>query len=86
MIVSCDNLHIVHKYLREQNIHVRVDYLLNIRKWNFSVFDLRLNGDMYIQYIREYDKLHKNRRFDTYEQALEAGLNEALENSLNKVI
>lgn len=70
---------ILHKWLRENfKINISMDFKPNINKWDYRVYDMTLNGKMNcIDYIRYY-KAHPNRRFDTFEEALESGLLEAL--------
>lgn len=76
---SAPSQSILQKWLREvHGIHIMDNYMPNIKKWDFVVYKLEYKGLEWVKHYREYRKTHLNRRFDTYEQALEAGLQEAL--------
>ena len=71
---------LLQKWLREtHNIHIMDNYMPNIKKWDFVVYDLNLNGMAWVKHYSEYRRSHGNRRFNSYEEALENGLVEALE-------
>jgi hypothetical protein len=59
--------------------HVFITFKPNIKKWDFIVYSLDLTGKEYVKFYFDYNKQHEGRRFDTYEDALDAGLFEALE-------
>lgn len=70
---------LLQRWLREvHELNVSLNYKPNIKKWDFIVYDLKLNGMGYVKHYRKYYIEHPARKFDTYEQALEAGLFEAL--------
>jgi hypothetical protein len=50
----------------------------HIKKWDFMPYSMNMNAKEYITYYSEYTKKNFNRRFDTYEEALEIGLQEGL--------
>jgi hypothetical protein len=71
----------VEKWLRDKyNINIYVNHKPNIKKWDFIVYDLNLNGREYVDFHSEYNKLHPDRRFDTKELALDEALFEAINN------
>ena len=51
----------------------------NIKKWDFIPYNMSMNGKEYIKHNREYLKIHNERRYDTYEEALEDGIYESLQ-------
>lgn len=66
-------------WLREVlNLNIAIQYKPNIKKWDYIVYNLDLNGKEYVKFYSQYYKVHDNRRFDSYEDALENGLEEAL--------
>jgi hypothetical protein len=70
---------LLQKWLREvHNINIFMSFKPNIKKWDFIPYSMDMNGKEYIKYNSEYTKIHNERRFDTYEEALELGLQEAL--------
>lgn len=77
-IKSCSQS-LLQRWLREvHGINVFMAFKPNIKKWDFIPYSMEMNGKEYIKYASEYDKQNINRRFDTYEDALEIGLQEAL--------
>jgi hypothetical protein len=67
-------------WLREKyREHVFMTFLPNINKWDFITYNLNVTGQEYVVLATEYRKKHKDRHFDTYEKALDAGLFEILE-------
>ena len=70
---------LLQKWLREvHNINIFMSFKPNIKKWDFIPYSMDMNAKEYIKYNSEYTKIHNERRFDTYEEALEVGLQEAL--------
>jgi hypothetical protein len=70
---------LLQKWLREKhNINISITTKLNIKKWDFIPYDLKMNGREYVKYYYFYYKNLKDRKFDSYEDALEEGLVEAL--------
>lgn len=66
-------------WLRDNHlININVVFKPNIKKWDFVPADMKLDGKGYTKFYFEYFTLHKDRRFDKYEDALEEGLLEAL--------
>jgi hypothetical protein len=79
--VSCSapTQSLLQKWLREvHNITIFMTFKPNIKKWDFIPYSMDMNAKEYIKYNWEYTKIHNERRFDTYEEALEEGLQEAL--------
>lgn len=75
---------LLQKWLREvHGINIFMTFKPNIKKWDFIPYSMDMNAKEYIKYNSEYTKIHNERRFDTYEEALEIGLQEAL-NLINK--
>lgn len=73
-------------WLRDKfKLHIYIDYKPNIQKWDFMVYDLNMTGREYCVYALEYGQKHGKRRFDTYEDAVDAGLEEALQELPNKI-
>jgi len=70
-------LSMMERWLREvHNIRVSLSYKPNIKKWDFYQFNMDTNGT---DYVRDFKNIEKRKRsFDTHEQALEAGIVEAL--------
>jgi hypothetical protein len=70
---------LLQKWLREvHGVNIFMTFKPNIKKWDFIPYFMSMNGKEYIKYNSEYTKIHNERRFDTYEEALELGLQEAL--------
>jgi len=70
---------LLQRWLREvHNINIFMSHKPNIKKWDFIPTDLTLNGKDWVKANNEYYKTRKSRSYDTYEEALEAGLQEAL--------
>jgi hypothetical protein len=61
------------------HINTYMNFKPNIKKWDFLPIDMSMNGKEFVKYYNEYFKINEERRFDTYEEALEKGLQEALE-------
>jgi hypothetical protein len=70
---------LLQKWLREvHNINIFMTFKPNIKKWDFIPYSMDMNAKEYIKYNSEYTKQNNERRFDTYEEALEIGLQEGL--------
>lgn len=70
---------LLQKWLREiHEINIFMTFKPNIKKWDFIPYDMGMNGNEYVKYNLEYTKQFNDRRFDTYEEALEIGLQEGL--------
>ena len=70
---------VLQRWLREvHNINVFLSFKPNIKKWDFIPYYMTMTGKEYIKYNAEYYKLHIGRMYNTYEEALEEGLIEAL--------
>jgi hypothetical protein len=71
---------LVQKWLRETHgINIFMSFKPNIKKWDFIPYFMSMNAKEYIKHNREYLKIHNERRYDTYEEALEDGIYESLE-------
>ena len=80
-LISAPTQSVLQRWLRENhNIDVSVEYKPNIKKWDFFPNDMNMNGVAYCKCRHTYYRANPERRFDTYELALEAGLCEALKN------
>jgi hypothetical protein len=77
---------LVQKWLRETNgINIFIQFKPNIKKWDFIPYYMSLNAKEYIKYNYQYYNKNKERRYDTYEDALEDGIYESLQMiNLNK--
>lgn len=72
-------LSLLQKRLRDKfNLNVAIKFKPNIKKWDFIVYNLGLNGKEYIKFYSKYFEENPGRRFETYEEALDFGLYEAL--------
>jgi hypothetical protein len=70
---------LIQRWLREkQGINIFMTFKPNIKKWDFMPYFMNMNGKEYAKYDYEYLTKHNDRRYDTYEEALEAGIFEAL--------
>jgi len=70
---------LLQKWLRDvHDINIFMNFKPNIKKWDFIPYSMNINGKEYVKQNNEYLKLHRERRYDTYEEALEEGLKEAL--------
>jgi hypothetical protein len=70
---------LVQKWLREiHGINIFMSFKPNIKKWDFIPYYMNMSGKEYIKHNSEYLKLHRERRYDTYEEALEDGIYESL--------
>ena len=71
---------LIQKWLREEHgINIFMSFKPNVKKWDFIPYFMSMNGKEYIKYNSEYLKLHKERKYDTYEEALEDGIYESLQ-------
>jgi hypothetical protein len=70
---------LLQRWLREvKNINVTVVHKINIKKWDYIVYDMNLTGEEYEIGQKKYREEVKCRIYDTYEEALEDGLLEAV--------
>lgn len=70
---------LVQKWLREvHGINIFMSFKPNVKKWDYMPYSVSMNGKEYTKYYWAYFALHNARRYDTYEQALEDGITEAL--------
>lgn len=70
---------LVQKWLRDKHgINIFMSFKLNIKKWDYIPYYMEMNGREYLKYNSQYLKLHNGRRYDTYEDALEDAIYEAL--------
>ena len=70
---------LLQKWLREvHGINIFMTFKPNIKKWDFIPYSMDMNAKEYIKYNYEYTTQNNQRRFNTYEEALEIGLQEAL--------
>jgi len=70
----------VQKWLRDiYGINIFLIFKPNIKKWNFIPYFMNMNAREYIKYNSQYFKLHKEREYETYEEALEDGIFESLQ-------
>lgn len=79
--LNCETLtqSLVQKWLREvHGINIFMCFKPNIKKWDFVPYDMKMTGMEYVKYNSEYLKSRRERRYDTYEDALENGIVEAL--------
>lgn len=71
---------LVQKLLRERyGINCNIDFKPNVKKWDFMPYLMFFNGKEYLDYAINYRKTHGERRYDTYEEALEDCITEGLE-------
>ena len=71
---------LVQKWLREvHEINIFMHFKPNIKKWDFVPYFMSMNGEKYIKYNNQYRKVTGDRRYDTYEEALEDGIWESLQ-------
>ena len=69
----------VQKWLREKHLlNIYVNFKPNIKKWDFISYSMSMSEKEYIKYYSEYFKLHGERSYNSYEEALEDGIYEAL--------
>lgn len=67
---------LLQKWLREEHkIHVFIGYRPNVQKWDSQAYSLLVNGKEYVKIMKAFNR---DIKYDTYEEALEAGLQEAL--------
>lgn len=70
---------VLQKWLREvHQINTLMSFKPNVKKWDFIVSDMKLNGRDWVIFYRKYYKDRMIRRFDTYERSLEHALVEGL--------
>jgi len=71
---------LVQKWLREvHEINIFMQFKPNIKKWDFVPYFMSMNGEQYIKHNNQYRKVNGERRYDTYEEALEDGIWESLQ-------
>ena len=76
---NCCTQALLQKWLREvHGINIFMTFKPNIKKWDFIPYSMDMNAKEYIKYNYEYTTQNNQRRFNTYEEALEIGLQEAL--------
>jgi hypothetical protein len=76
---NCCTQSFLQKWLREAHcINIFMTFKPNIKKWDFIPYFMSMDAKEYIEYNSNYTKQNNKRRFDTYEDALEIGLQEAL--------
>lgn len=69
---------LLQKWLRDEHkIHVFIGARLNVKKWDSHAYDLNMNGTEYTK-SHPLSKYKTQGVYDTYEEALEAGLQEGL--------
>lgn len=72
-------LSLLQKWVREKHrINIAPSFKMNIDKWDYIVYDMNLNGKEFVIFYKEYYKETPKRQYDTYEDALAVGLEEAL--------
>lgn len=77
-IYSAPTQSLLQKWLREEHdINVFIGFRPNSKKWDSHAYSLNLNGKEYVN-ERPLKKFINQDVFNTYEEALEAGLQEAL--------
>lgn len=70
---------LLQKWLRDEHkINIFMNFKPNIKKWDFITYDMGMNGSEYVKYNIGYSQIYGERRFDTYEEALEEALQEGL--------
>ena len=73
------------KWFRDKhNLNGLISFKPNIKKWDFIVYDMSLNGMQYVKNYKKYYQEHPDRKFDTYEQAQLECLKEMIEMVKNK--
>jgi hypothetical protein len=71
---------LVQKWLREvHGINIFMSFKPNIKKWDFVPYFMSMSGEEYVKHNNEYRKVNGDRRYDTYEAALEDGIYESLQ-------
>lgn len=74
-------LYLAKEWFREiQGIHIEMLYKPNIKKWDYIPYKLSLTGREYVEHYKKYFQTCINRRFNTYEDALEEALLEVKRN------
>ncbi len=72
-------LHELHEYLMENHeLYIMEMYMPNVKKWDSMVCNLNDNGKEYCVKYFEHRKLHKDIRYNSRIDAIEAGLLEAV--------
>ena len=67
------------RWLREvHNINVTVVHKINIKKWDYIIYNMNLTGVEFADEQKKRQEEIKDRAYDTYESALEDGLLEAV--------
>lgn len=67
------------KWLREDhNIHVFISYRMNVGKWGVDAYDMTMGAKKYVE-TRTMKKFNEQVIYDTYDEALEAGVSEGLQ-------
>jgi len=76
--LSRPSQYLLQKWLREKhNLNVFIGYRPNVKKWDSHAYDLKLDSKEYVQQ-RPLKMFVEQKTYDTYEDALEAGLLEGL--------
>jgi hypothetical protein len=71
---------LLQKWLREKHgINFFITFKPIVKKWGFIIYFMSINGKEYVKHNLDYLKLHKERKYDTYEEALEDGIYESLQ-------
>jgi len=72
------------KWLRDKhNIHVYIGYRMNIKKWDWDAYDMNMGAKEYVK-TRTMQKFKDKELYDTYDEALEKGVDEAIQLLLHR--
>lgn len=67
------------RWLREMHsINIGINFKLVSKKWDFIVYHSGLTVDEYKEHLKKYFEIFPDRNFNTYEEALEEALQEAI--------
>ena len=70
---------LLQKWLREiHSINICISFKPNIKKWDFIPYFMSINQKEYVAYYINYFTINNERKYDTYEEALEEGLYQTL--------
>lgn len=69
---------IVKWFIEKHNLNVSTSFKMNIKKWDYIVYDMNLNGPEYVKYYKQYKYKYQNRQFNTQQDALNSAIEEAL--------
>lgn len=68
---------VINWFIEKHNLNVSISFKMNIKKWDYIVYDMTLDGPEYVKYYKTYKHNYTGRQFNTYREALNSAIEEA---------